>query len=118
MERVGLGGMASRRIGSLSGGQVQRALIARALAQEASLLMLDEAFSGVDTARTESLFDLFDDLRRSGTSILVATHDLDLVRRRFDRCLLLNRRLVDDGSPPQVLDTENILRTFGMTART
>ncbi len=115
LARVGLGELVARPLGSLSGGQVQRALIARALAQEAQLLMLDEALSGVDRARTESLFDLFDLLTSTGTSVLVATHDLELARRRFDRCLAINGRLVGDGNPSDVLDADGLVATFGTT---
>lgn len=113
LERVELAEFAHRPLSSLSGGQVQRALVARALAQEARLLMLDEALSGVDRRRTESLFDLFDQLTASGTSVLIATHDLDLVRRRFTRCLAVNGRLVGDGPPSEVLDSAGVVATFG-----
>jgi ABC-type Mn2+/Zn2+ transport system ATPase subunit len=113
LERVGLAECAARPLGSLSGGQVQRALIARALAQEARLLMLDEALAGVDPAWTEELFDLFTQLTSGGTSVLVATHDLDLVRRRFPRCVLVNTRLVDDGAPARVIGVESAARAFG-----
>jgi len=92
---------------------MQRAFLARALAQEAHLILLDEALSGVDQPRAEALLDLFGDLARSGTSFLVATHDLSLARRRFNRCLAINHRLVADGSPDKALDPENIEATFG-----
>ncbi|MGF1667498.1 MAG: metal ABC transporter ATP-binding protein [Acidimicrobiia bacterium] len=113
LERVGLGGLADRSIGSLSGGQAQRAFLARALAQEAHLVMLDEALSGVDQPSTESLLDLFGELARLGTALLVATHDLGLARRRFDRCLALNGTLVADGVPEHVLDDRRVERIFG-----
>ncbi len=110
---VGLDGTSGRPLGSLSGGQLQRAFVARALAQEARLLMMDEALSGVDRPRTEALLDLFSDLAAAGASLLVATHDLDLVRRRFRRCLAINGRLVGDGDPVEVLDTAGVVATFG-----
>lgn len=113
LDQVGLAPLAHRPLTSLSGGQAQRAFIARALAQEAQLLMLDETFSGVDRVRTEELFDLFDQLTAAGTSLLVATHDLELARRRFDRCLAVNGHLVGDGHPCQVLDTAGIRAAFG-----
>ena len=94
---------APRALTTLSGGQAQRALLARALAQEADLVLLDEALSGVDQPRTEALLDLFARLRDEGTTLLVATHDLALARRRFDRCLAVNGRLVADGAA-DVLD--------------
>ena len=113
LERVGLADQRRRPLTTLSGGQMQRAFLARALAQEAHLILLDEALSGVDQPRTEALLDLFADLTRSGTSLLVATHDLSLARRRFSRCLAINHRLVADGPPEQSLDARNIEATFG-----
>lgn len=113
LDVVGLADQASRPLSTLSGGQVQRALVARALAQEAQLLMLDEALSGVDRPRTEALLDLFERLTASGTSVLVATHDLEVVRRRFSRCLAVNGRLVADGAPAAVLDPSGVVATFG-----
>jgi len=113
LERVGLADLHRRPLSTLSGGQMQRAFLARALAQEAHLILLDEALSGIDQPRAEALLDLFGDLARSGTSFLVATHDLSLARRRFNRCLAINHRLVADGSPEQALDPENIEATFG-----
>lgn len=117
LERVGLADLRRRPLGTLSGGQMQRAFLARALAQEAHLILLDEALSGVDEPRTEALLDLFADLASSGTSLLVATHDLSLARRRFSRCLAVNRRLVGDGPPGQALDPDHIEATFGTAPR-
>lgn len=117
LERVGLADLRRRPLSTLSGGQLQRAFLARALAQEAHLILLDEALSGVDEPHTEALLDLFADLAASGTSLLVATHDLSLVRRRFSRCLAVNRRLVGDGPPGQALGPDRIEATFGMPPR-
>lgn len=116
LERVGLADRVASPLGSLSGGQAQRALLARALAQEAELVLLDEALSGVDQPRTESLLDLFGRLRDGGTTLLVATHDLALARRRFDRCLAVNGRLVADGPPAAVLGGAVLEATFGSAA--
>ena len=113
LERVGLSHLARRPLATLSGGQAQRAFLARALAQEAHLILLDEALSGVDQPRTEGLLDLFADLAGSGTSLLIATHDLSLARRRFTRCLAINRSLIGDGSPEIALDAARIEATFG-----
>ena len=93
LKEVGLDGLEHRSLSALSGGQGQRALLARALAQEADHLLLDEALSGVDQPTTEGLFDLFRALCDRGTTILVATHDLALARRRFDRVLAVNRTI-------------------------
>ena len=99
LAQVDLADMESRSLATLSGGQVQRVLLARALAQEADVLLLDEALSGVDTRHTEELIALFAQLCANGTSILVSTHDLGLVRARFSRCLAVNGRIMGDGSP-------------------
>jgi ABC-type Mn2+/Zn2+ transport system ATPase subunit len=113
LERVGLADLGRRPLSTLSGGQMQRALLARALAQEAHLILLDEALSGIDQPRTEALLDLFADLAASGTSLLIATHDLSLARRRFSRCLAINHRLIADGAPDHVLDPPTVEATFG-----
>lgn len=113
MASVGVDGFAGRPLGSLSGGQTQRVFLARALAQEAGVLLLDESLSGVDQPRAEELVDLFAALcRQRGTALLVATHDLELTRRRFGRCLAVNRRLVVDGDPAAVLDSAAIESMF------
>jgi ABC-type Mn2+/Zn2+ transport system ATPase subunit len=113
LERVGLADLHRRPLSTLSGGQMQRAFLARALAQEAHLILLDEALSGIDQPRTEALLDLFADLAGSGTSLLIATHDLSLARRRFSRCLAINHRLIADGAPSRALDDEHLEATFG-----
>ena len=113
MRRVGVDDLADRPIGTLSGGQAQRAFLARALAQEAHVLLLDEALSGVDQPRTEQLLDVFHALRDDGVTLLVATHDLALARRRFDRCLAINRGLVADGDPRTVLGERELDAVFG-----
>ena len=110
---VDLTGMEERSLTQLSGGQLQRAYIARALAQEASVLMLDESLSGVDQPSTAELFEVFERLTDRGTTLLLATHDLALARRRFTRCMAVNRRLLGDGSPDEVLAPDILDRTFG-----
>ncbi len=113
LDRVGLPGFERRPLRTLSGGQVQRVLLARALAQEADVLLLDEAFSGVDQPSTEALLALFAELRSEGRTIVVATHDLALARRRFGRCLAINGRLVADGPPRAALAEGPLEATFG-----
>lgn len=113
---VDLGGMQDRSLNQLSSGQLQRAYVARALAQEASVLMLDESLSGVDEPSTAELFDVFERLAGNGTALLIATHDLALARRRFSRCMAVNRRLLGDGPPDVVLATDTLDRTFGSAA--
>ncbi len=113
---VDLAGMEHRSLNQLSSGQLQRAYLARALAQEASVLMLDESLSGVDQPSTAELFEVFERLVDHGSTLLVATHDLALARRRFSRCLAVNRRLLGDGAPDVVLTTHILDRTFGSAA--
>jgi ABC-type Mn2+/Zn2+ transport system ATPase subunit len=100
-------------VGVLSGGQLQRALLGRALAQEAEILLLDETLSGVDAPTTAELLALFRRITDEGHTMLVATHDLAVARRHFDRCLAVNGRLVADGPPGLVLDGMALEATFG-----
>lgn len=113
---VDLEGMHDRSLNQLSSGQLQRAYVARALAQEASVLMLDESLSGVDEPSTAELFEVFERLADNGTTLLIATHDLALARRRFSRCMAVNRRLLGDGPPDVVLGNDILDRTFGTAA--
>ncbi|MGQ0623217.1 MAG: metal ABC transporter ATP-binding protein [Sporichthyaceae bacterium] len=101
------------RIGSLSGGQLQRAFVARALASRARVLLLDEALAGVDAPNTAELIELFTRLTAQGRTILVATHDLALTRRHFSRCIAVNGTVTADGPPAAVLTLESLEATFG-----
>jgi ABC-type Mn2+/Zn2+ transport system ATPase subunit len=115
LTQVDLVGAESRSLATLSGGQVQRVMLARALAQEADVLLLDEALSGVDSRHTDELVSLFGDLCANGTSILVSTHDLSLVRKRFSRCITVNGRVLGDGAPQKELDGSRLDALFGAT---
>ncbi len=108
---VGLEAEAPTLFGELSGGQRQRVLIARALAREARVLLLDEPLGGLDLASASRVGRVLDDLRATGRAILVATHDINDARRA-DRVLCLNRRQIAYG-PPEVLDAETLERTYG-----
>lgn len=112
---VDLDDLGARSLATLSGGQVQRVMLARALAQEADVLLLDEALSGVDARHVDELISLFGDLCASGTAILVSSHDLPLVKSRFARCLTVNGRLVGDGPPELELSGTKLEDVF--TAR-
>jgi ABC-type Mn2+/Zn2+ transport system ATPase subunit len=116
LELVNLSGMEGRSLNQLSSGQLQRAYVARALAQEASVLMLDESLSGVDEPSTAELFEVFERLVLQGSTLLIATHDLALARRRFSRCMAVNGRLLGDGPPDVVLSSDVLDRTFGSAA--
>lgn len=113
LETVELSNLAHRQISQLSGGQQQRMFIARALAQEAELMLMDEPLTGLDTPSQEGLLDLLDTLKNQKVTVMVATHDLDQAARHFDRILLLNHRVVAFGYPNEVLQTENLLRAYG-----
>ena len=98
LERLGIRDLAERQIGELSGGQQQRALLARALAQEAKLLLLDEPLNAVDAATREVVSDLLSDLKREGKTVIVATHELDRLQADFDDALfLLDGRVIGRG---------------------
>ena len=111
LELVGLQDEASSLFGELSGGQRQRVLIARALAREARVLLLDEPLGGLDVASATRVGRVLDDLRATGRAILVATHDINDARDA-DRVLCLNRRQIAFG-PPTVLDAKTLERTYG-----
>src|SRR5512134_3719628 len=113
LETVELTDLASRQIGQLSGGQQQRMFIARALAQEAELMLMDEPLTGLDTPSQEGLLDLLDTLRTQRVTVMVATHDLDQASRHFERIMLLNHRIVAFGTANEVLHTDNLLQAYG-----
>jgi manganese/iron transport system ATP-binding protein len=113
LETVELSNLATRQIGQLSGGQQQRMFIARALAQEAELMLMDEPLTGLDTPAQEGLLNLLDTLRDQNVTVMVATHDLEQAARHFNRILLLNHRIVAFDSPSSVLQTDNLLRAYG-----
>ena len=112
LERVQMLPHAKKQIGELSGGQQQRVFIARALAQETNLLLMDEPLSGLDIPGQEAIFDILDKLRPDGVTVLVAMHDLTLAAERFDRVLLLNRHMVAFGPATAVLTPENLLVAY------
>lgn len=93
LEQVGMTDFSSRHIRQLSGGQQRRVFLARALCQEAELLLLDEPFAGVDAASEQAIFTLIDDIRDLGKTVVVVNHDLSILDR-FDRVLMLNQRIV------------------------
>lgn len=113
LKRVGAEHLAGKQIGELSGGQQQRIFIARALAQRADLLLMDEPLSGLDIPSQRALFDILASLKPDGVTVLVATHDLNLAAERFDRVMLLNRQIIAFGPPDQVLTSANLLAAYG-----
>lgn len=113
LELVKMNHLAHRQIGELSGGQKQRMFIARALAQEADLMLMDEPLAGLDVQSQEHVFRVLDDLREQAVTVLFATHDLNLAEKHFDRMVLLNRHLVAFGRPQEVLTTDNLSAAYG-----
>jgi ABC-type Mn2+/Zn2+ transport system ATPase subunit len=112
LDRVGLAAEAGSRYGTLSGGQRQRVLIARALVQDAPVLLLDEPLTGVDRASAERIGRLFDELRAEGRALLIATHDIALARE-CDRVLCLNGRQIAFGPPERALTMDALEQTYG-----
>ncbi len=113
LEMVNLHSLAQRQIRQLSGGQQQRMFIARALAQEAELMLMDEPLGGLDIASQEEVFTVLDALRTRQVTVLVALHDLKMAAERFDRIALLNRRLVHLGSADDVFTAEHLMAAYG-----
>jgi len=113
LETVELSNLATRQISQLSGGQQQRMFIARALAQEAELMLMDEPLTGLDTPSQEGILNLLDRLKRENVTVMVATHDLEQAASHFDRIMLLNHRIVAFGNPAEVLHTDNLISAYG-----
>jgi manganese/iron transport system ATP-binding protein len=113
LEQVDLLPLAHRQIGELSGGQQQRVFLARALAQEAELLLLDEPLSGLDLPSQEAILNILVRLSQQGLTLLVATHDLNQAAEIFPKMLLLNRRLIAYGPPEHVLTAEALRSAYG-----
>jgi len=113
LETVGLASLARRPIDELSGGQQQRMFIARALAQEAALVLLDEPLTGLDLLAQEEVLAALEVLPQRGATVMVATHDLEQAARYFDRVLLLNGRLIAFAPPSEALRPEMLLQAYG-----
>jgi len=110
---VDMRNLSNRQINQLSGGQQQRMFIARALAQEAELILMDEPLAGLDLPAQEGVLALLETLHQQGVTVLVATHDLEQASTYFDKILLLNHQLIGFGPASQVLTTEKLLHAFG-----
>ena len=116
LEQMNIAELALKSIGDLSGGQQQRVFLARALAQEPHILLMDEPFTGVDANTQEATLALLDDLKKEQVTVMVSTHDLNLAGSRFDRVLLLNHQLIAYGAASQVFMPEILTRAFGAHA--
>ncbi|MCB0711617.1 MAG: ABC transporter ATP-binding protein [Ignavibacteriae bacterium] len=113
LRQVGIVDLAKRQISQLSGGQQQRVFIARALAQDADLYLMDEPFVGVDAATEGAIIELLREMRRRGKTVIVVHHDLGTVREYFDWVLLLNLRLVAFGPLDEVFTDTLLQQTYG-----
>jgi ABC-type Mn2+/Zn2+ transport system ATPase subunit len=113
LERVDLAAFGQRQVGELSGGQRRRVFIARALAMNSDVLLLDEPFSGVDASAQTDLMGVLDRLNAEGLTILLSTHDLDLAFHRFDKVLALRQRMIAFGTPKEVYQTDILAQLYG-----
>jgi manganese/zinc/iron transport system ATP- binding protein len=113
LEMVGISDLATRQIGQLSGGQQQRVFLARALASEADLYLMDEPFAGIDAASEATVIEIMRKLRKTGKTVITVHHDLQTASEYFDWIVLLNCRLIASGPTAQVLTPENLHNTYG-----
>lgn len=113
LARVGMTELRDRQIGELSGGQKKRAFLARALAQEGKVILLDEPFTGVDVKTEKQIIDLLMQLRDEGHTILLSTHDLASISTFCDRTILLNQTILAAGTTDETFTEENLAMTFG-----
>lgn len=108
--QVGLEGFNKRRLTELSGGQLQRLFFARLIAQEATVILLDEPFSGIDIQTTNDLLKLVQTWHQQGKTIIMVLHDIDMIRCTFPDCLLVARHLIASGASNTVLKVENLAK--------
>ncbi len=113
LEKVGMHDFALRQISQLSGGQQQRVFLARALAQEARLYLMDEPFAGIDATTERAVLTVLQDLRKEGKTVVAVHHDLQTVAEYFDYVVLLNMRLVAAGPVGTTFTQENLQLTYG-----
>jgi manganese/zinc/iron transport system ATP- binding protein len=118
LSRLGMADYAQRQIGALSGGQQQRVFLARALAQEADLMILDEPFAGVDAATESAIISVLHALRSAGKTVIAVHHDLATVAAYFDRVLLLNRRVIAEGPTSTAFRRATVAEAYGNTLLT
>lgn len=117
MERVNIAHLRERQIGELSGGQKKRVFLARALAQESQIILLDEPFTGVDVGTENTIITLLKQLREEGHLILVSTHNLSSVPSFCDQAVMINRTVLATGAIEQTFTPENLERVFGGVLR-
>jgi len=113
LEKVGMSSYAHRQIRQLSGGQQQRVFLARALAQNATIYLMDEPFAGVDAATERAIIELLNELKNRGKTVIVVHHDLQTVENYFDWILLLNKRTIGNGPVREWYNIESLQKTYG-----
>lgn len=113
LETLGMSEYSGRPIAALSGGQKQRVFLARALAQNAEILLLDEPFIGVDAVSETIIFAMIEQLAQDGKTVVVATHDLTTLEAHYDRAVLLRRRVIAAGTPAEVLQPPLLAQAYG-----
>lgn len=112
LEKVRMADLSKRQIGQLSGGQQQRVFMARALAQDADILLLDEPFAGVDAATEKAILDVLTETKEQGKTLVVVHHDLATAAEYFDMLILLKQRLYGFGTPQQILDPDLLCQVY------
>lgn len=113
LEKVGMEDYSKRQISELSGGQQQRVFLARALAQNAPITLLDEPFAGVDEATESKITEVLNQLKAAGNTVIVIHHDLQTVRQLFDHVTLLNTKIIATGLTKNVMTSENLQDCYG-----
>lgn len=113
LARVHMTEFADRQISDLSGGQQQRVFIARALAQQADIFLLDEPLVGIDATSEANIIEILTELCARGKTVVMVHHDLSTIERYFDRIIMVNRELIAQGPVPQTLTADNLKQTFG-----
>jgi ABC-type Mn2+/Zn2+ transport system ATPase subunit len=113
MEQLGINKLAKSSLNELSGGQLQRVFLARAVAQEPHILLMDEPFNGIDISTQEATFEILSSLRSRNVTVMVSTHDLNMAATKFESIILINHRIISFGDPSTVMTRNNLAQAFG-----
>jgi manganese/iron transport system ATP-binding protein len=113
LNQLGILKLANSSLNELSGGQLQRVFLARAIAQEPHILLMDEPFNGVDVSTQEATFEILTSLRSKHVTVMVSTHDLNMAASKFESILLINHSVIASGSPQTVMTKANLAAAFG-----
>lgn len=113
MKSMGICDLADRRVGELSGGERQRVMLARTLAHDGDLMLLDEPLNHVDLRTQELIFHTLEELSARGKTVIVSTHDLGVLVVHFTRALFLDKKIIADGPPKKVLTPQTIAKAYG-----